>query len=59
MKKYLEYKLKVPENVNLTEEELLNSYEKLAYLQVERSSKLDFLLDGVTGTTFDQGIYTK
>lgn len=43
----------MPQNVGMSEEELLNEYQKYAYEQMERNSKLDIMLTDITSTTFD------
>jgi hypothetical protein len=38
----------------MSEEELLNQYQRYAYEQMERNSQLDVMLTNITSTTFDQ-----
>ncbi len=54
MKKYLEYKLKIPSTVTLNEEELLEEYQIYAQSQMERTKKLDLMLVGIDDKTFDK-----
>lgn len=54
MRKYLEFKLKIPPTVNLSEEELLNEYGIYARNQLKRNAKLDVMLTNINSTTFDK-----
>lgn len=54
LKKYLQYKLKVPGKMNMSEEELLSQYQRYAYEQMQKNSQLDMMLTNIRSTTFDQ-----